>query len=155
VALGGPPAEDLVHREVTTGAENDLQQATAIARQMVGRWGMSQAVGPVSVLPQPGQEQPFGSDGIAPATRELVDREVRRLLDDCYDEAIAVLAQHRQALDQLARTLLERETLDEAEACAAAGVAPAGPAPALDAARVVGGVRGPDAAPARGLTPAG
>ncbi len=70
--------------DVTTGAENDLDQATRLARQMVGRWGMSPAIGPVSVLPPPGQEQPFGVDGAAPATKELVDREVRRLLDDCY-----------------------------------------------------------------------
>ena len=67
-ALGGRAAEEIVYGEVTTGAESDLDQATRLARQMVGRWGMSAAVGPVSVLPPPGQEQPFGVDGVAPAT---------------------------------------------------------------------------------------
>ena len=89
---------------------------------MVGRWGMSSAVGPVTVLPPPGQEQPFGLDGVAPATRELVDTEVRRLVDDCYAEAVDTLRVHRDRLDRLAHTLLERETLDEDEAYAAAGV---------------------------------
>ena len=85
-ALGGRAAEEIVYGEVTTGAESDLDQATRLARQMVGRWGMSPAVGPVSVLPPPGQEQPFGGDGVAPATKELVDEEVRRLVEDCYGD---------------------------------------------------------------------
>jgi cell division protease FtsH len=88
---------------------------------MVGRWGMSPAVGPVTVLPPQGQESPFG-DGVAPETRELVDREVRRIVDECHDEAIATLIGHRAQLDRLAHTLLEKETLDEEEAYAAAGV---------------------------------
>ena len=85
-ALGGRAAEEIVYGEVTTGAESDLDQATRLARQMVGRWGMSPAIGPVSVLPPPGQEQPFGGDGVAPATKELVDEEVRRLVEDCYGD---------------------------------------------------------------------
>jgi cell division protease FtsH len=121
-ALGGRAAEDVVYREATTGAESDLDQATQLARRMVGRWGMSPAVGPVTVLPPPGQEQPFGLDGIAPATRELVDTEVRRLVDDCYAEAVETLRSNRERLDRLAHTLLQRETLDEDEAYAAAGV---------------------------------
>jgi cell division protease FtsH len=121
-ALGGRAAEEIVYDDVTTGAENDLQQATQIARQMVGRWGMSSAVGPVSVLPPPGQEQPFVQDGVAPATRELVDTEVRRLVDGCYAEAVETLRGNRERLDRLAHTLFERETLDEDEAYAAAGV---------------------------------
>jgi cell division protease FtsH len=121
-ALGGRAAEELVYDDVTTGAESDLEQATQIARQMVGRWGMSPAVGPVSVLPAPGQEQPFGVDGIAPATRELVDSEVRRLVEDCYAEALRTLRSNRERLDRLAHTLLERETLEEDAAYAAAGV---------------------------------
>ena len=89
---------------------------------MVGRWGMSPAVGPVSVLPPPGQEQPFGGDGVAPATKELIDQEVRRLVEDCYGDAIDTLRSNREQLDRLAHTLLERETLNEDEAYAAAGV---------------------------------
>ena len=102
-ALGGRAAEDVVYGEVTTGAESDLEQATQLARQMVGRWGMSPAVGPVSVLPRPGQEQPFGLDGVAPGTRELVDDEVRRLIEGCYTEAVATLRDNRDLLDRLAR----------------------------------------------------
>src|SRR3954452_1840954 len=120
-ALGGRAAEEIVYADVTTGAESDLQQATQIARQMVGRWGMSAAVGPVSVLPPPGQEQPFGADGVAPATKELIDAEVRRLLEECQEEALETLRSNRDRLDRLAHTLLERETLDEDEAYAAAG----------------------------------
>lgn len=83
-ALGGRAAEEIVYDDITTGAENDLQQATQLARQMVGRWGMSPAVGPVTVLPPPGEEQPFGLDGVAPAPKELVYEEVRRLVEECY-----------------------------------------------------------------------
>jgi cell division protease FtsH len=122
-ALGGRAAEEIVYGDVTTGAESDLDQATRLARQMVGRWGMSSAVGPVSVLPPPGQEQPFGGDGVvAPATKGLVDDEVRRLVEDCYREAVETLRCNRERLDRLAHTLLERETLNENEAYAAAGV---------------------------------
>ncbi|MGY1625137.1 ATP-dependent zinc metalloprotease FtsH [Geodermatophilus sp. SYSU D00965] len=122
-ALGGRAAEQIVYGEVTTGAESDLAQATALARQMVGRWGMSAVIGPVSVLPPPGQEQPFGLDGVAPSTRAMVDEEVRRLAEDCFREAVETLRGNRERLDRLAHTLLERETLDEDEAYAAAGVA--------------------------------
>ncbi|MGY1706277.1 ATP-dependent zinc metalloprotease FtsH [Geodermatophilus sp. SYSU D00697] len=121
-ALGGRAAEDVVYGEVTTGAESDLDQATRLARQMVGRWGMSPAVGPVSVLPRPDQGSPFEGDGVAPATRELVDTEVRRLIEDCYTEAVGTLRDNRDQLDRLAHALLERETLDEDEAYAAAGI---------------------------------
>jgi cell division protease FtsH len=79
-------------------------------------------VGPVSVLPTTGQESPFGGDGVAPATRGLDDEEVRRLVEECSGEAVETLRGNRERLDRLARTLLERETLDEDEAYAAAGV---------------------------------
>jgi cell division protease FtsH len=122
-ALGGRAAEEVVYSDVTTGAESDLEQVTAIARQMVGRWGMSAAVGPLTVLPPGGQEAPLGTDGAAQATKDLVDREVRRIVEECHDEAVTTLLAHREQLDRLARTLVERETLDEDEAYAAAGVA--------------------------------
>ncbi|MGY1836352.1 ATP-dependent zinc metalloprotease FtsH [Blastococcus sp. SYSU DS0510] len=129
-ALGGRAAEDLVYGDITTGAENDLEQATKIARQMVGRWGMSEAVGPVSVLPDPRTEQQVGLDGNgpAPATRELVDAEVRRILDECYAQARDTLAGHRDRLERLARALLAAETLDADEAYAAAGLPERSPA---------------------------
>jgi cell division protease FtsH len=121
-ALGGRAAEEVVYDDVSTGAESDLDQVTSIARQMVGRWGMSEAVGPLTVLPPPGQESPLGLDGVAPATKELVDREVRRIADECYDEAVTILVAHRDQLDRLAHALLASETLNEDEAYAAAGV---------------------------------
>ena len=120
-ALGGRAAEEVVYADATTGAESDLDQVSSIARQMVGRWGMSPAVGPLTVLPPRGQESPFG-DGVAPETKELVDREVRRIVDECYDDAVATLIAHRENLDRLAHALLARETLDEDEAYAAAGI---------------------------------
>lgn len=107
---------------MTTGAESDLEHATEIARQMVGRWGMSPAIGPVSVLPPPGQETFLGMDGVAPATKELVDAETRRIVEECYRQAVATLSDNRDRLERLARTLLEQETLDEHDAYAAAGV---------------------------------
>jgi cell division protease FtsH len=124
-ALGGRAAEELVYGDATTGAESDLEQITNIARQMVGRWGMSDAVGLVSVLPRPGREQPLlpGLDAAAPAesTRALVDAEVRRIVDECYAKAVDRLRDNRARLDSLARALLAKETLNEAEAYAAAG----------------------------------
>jgi cell division protease FtsH len=123
-ALGGRAAEQIIYGDVTTGAESDLEQVTSIARQMVGRWGMSEAVGLVSVLPRPGNESPFPSaDANAPAesTRELVDAEVRRIVDECYAHAVERLSENRERLDSLAHALLEHETLDEKDAYAAAG----------------------------------
>ena len=122
-ALGGRAAEELVYSDVTTGAESDLDQVTGLARQMVGRWGMSEAIGPVTALPRPGQEQSiFDTAGWAEATRGLVDQEVRRIVDDCYAQALETLRTHRKNLDSLAGRLLETETLDEAEAYLAAGL---------------------------------
>jgi cell division protease FtsH len=121
-ALGGRAAEEVVYGDVTTGAENDLEHASDIARQMVGRWGMSPAIGPVSVLPPPGQETFLGMDGVAPATKELIDAETRRIVEECYGQAVATLRGSRDRLERLARTLLEQETLDEHDAYAAAGI---------------------------------
>ncbi|MDT4994898.1 MAG: cell division protease FtsH, partial [Actinoplanes sp.] len=121
-ALGGRAAEEVVFGDLTTGAESDLDQVSNIARQMVGRWGMSEAIGPVTVLPPPGSESPFGLDGTAPATKELIDAEVRRIVDECYIEAVKLLQGHRDQLSRLAHRLLEAETLDEEDAYAAAGI---------------------------------
>jgi cell division protease FtsH len=122
--LAGRAAEELVHGDVTTGAENDLEQATNIAKQMVGRWGMSDKVGMMTVLPDPRREQPLtlGGDGTSPATRELVETEARRILDQGYDQALETLRANRQRLDALVEALLRTETLDAADAYRAAGV---------------------------------
>jgi len=130
-ALGGRAAEDLVFGVTTTGAESDLEQVTRLARNMVGRWGMSDLIGPVTVLPDPALGvSPLSPDEVAPATRELVDREVRRVVEECHQIARKTLEDNRHRLDTLAAALLEHETLDAAEAYAAAGLTPpAGLAP--------------------------
>jgi cell division protease FtsH len=119
-ALGGMAAEQEVFGLVTTGAESDLENATRIARSMVGRWGMSDRIGPVSVLPSDGDARMVGvSDQLLGA----VDDEVRRLIDECYAEARLLLTENRHRLDRIAEQLLRRETLDEPEVYAAAGIA--------------------------------
>jgi cell division protease FtsH len=123
-ALGGRAAEEIIYGNVTTGAESDLEQVTRIARQMVGRWGMSDEIGLVSVLPGPMDEPTFfpgTNGGPSEATRELVDREVRRIVDECYAAAIERLREHRDQLESLSQALLEHETLDEDDAYRAAG----------------------------------
>jgi cell division protease FtsH len=124
-ALGGRAAELLVYGDLTTGAESDLEQATRIARQMVGRWGMSKSIGPVSVLPGPNDEPllfPGGNDGVSEDTRRRVDEEVRRILEECQGVALDTLRENRQRLDALTHALLERETLDELDAYRIAGI---------------------------------
>jgi len=123
VALGGRAAEEVVYGETSTGAESDIEQLTGLARQMVGRWGMSPAVGPIAVLPRDGSG-PFlpGAAETSPQTQELVDEEVRRIVDASYKEVVALLTENRDKLDSLANALLEHETLDEEDAYAAAGV---------------------------------
>jgi cell division protease FtsH len=123
VSLGGRAAEEVVYGKITTGAESDIEQLTQIARQMVGRWGMSDKVGPVAVLPRDGQGQFLpGVSETSPETQSLVDDEVRRLIDDAHAEVSQLLTEHRDQLDSLAHALLEAETLDAPEAYAAAGV---------------------------------
>jgi cell division protease FtsH len=122
--LAGRAAEELIYDDVTTGAENDLEQATGIAKQMVGRWGMSEKVGMLSALPDPRREQPLslGGDGTSPATLELVETEARRILDQGHDQALQTLRANRHRLDALVEALLRTETLDAADAYRAAGV---------------------------------
>ena len=124
VALGGRAAEEIVFAEVSTGAESDIEQLTGLARQMVGRWGMSPTVGPVAVISRDGSG-PFlpGASEVSPETQRLLDDEVRRIVADAHEEVLALLRENRQRLDSLAQALLEHETLDEDDAYAAAGVA--------------------------------
>jgi cell division protease FtsH len=124
-ALGGRAAEHLKYADTTTGAESDLEQVTAIARRMVGRWGMSEAVGPVSLLPREEQQSLMG-DGRGPSdeSRRLMDIEVRRIIEDCYEKAVELLRENRDKLDRLAATLLEHETLDQDEVYKVVGVSP-------------------------------
>jgi len=129
-ALGGIAAEELVIGVASTGAESDLQTCTAIARSMVGRWGMSERIGPVSVFPPEGDPRMLGvSEGMLDA----VAAEVRRLVDECHREATSLLTENRGRLDAIAKGLLEHETLDEAAVYAAAGI-PHGAAAVVEAA---------------------
>jgi cell division protease FtsH len=132
VSAGGRVAEEIVYGSVTTGAESDIQQVTGIARGMVARWGMSEKVGFVTVAPQQGQSPLLpGADPVSQATQELVDVEVRRIVDEELDATRELVAENRERLDRLVEALLEHETLDEVDAYAAAGIDRTGaPAPA-------------------------
>jgi cell division protease FtsH len=136
-ALGGMAAEQEIYNVITTGSESDLETVSRIARAMVGRWGMSERVGRRSVLPSDGEPRMAGvSDGLL----DTVDEEVRRITDECYAEARRLLRDNRHKLDTIVAALLARESLDEAEIYAAAGVArparrpAAAPLPAASAA---------------------
>ncbi len=119
-ALGGMAAEQVVYGVITTGSESDLEQVTSIARGMVSRWGMSERVGRLSALPSDAQ-QAYGL-AAAPQTLDVIDAEMRRIVDDCYEEARRKLRDHRGQLDALAHALLENETLEEADAYRIAGI---------------------------------
>jgi cell division protease FtsH len=123
VALGGRSAERVIYGEITTGAESDIQNLTNIARGMVGRWGMSDAIGPIAVTD--GREDGFllpGASPAAPATLETVDDETRRIVETAEREVIDLLKRERHRLDALAHALLEHETLDQTDAYRIAGV---------------------------------
>lgn len=125
VALGGRAAEKVVYGEITTGAESDIQNLTQIARGMVGRWGMSDAIGPVAVTE--GREDGFllpGGSPVSPSTQETVDKETRRIVEEAERDVIALLGRERHRLDALAHALLEHETLDQSDAYRIAEVDP-------------------------------
>jgi cell division protease FtsH len=123
VSLGGRVAEEVVYGKITTGAESDLQQLTQIARQMVGRWGMSEKLGPVTLLPSDGQGPLLpGASETSPQTEWLIDEEVHRIVDEAHSEVTQLLTKHREQLESLTHALLEAETLDAPDAYAAAAV---------------------------------
>ena len=129
VALGGRVAEEIVYDTITTGAESDIQQATQIARGMVGRWGMSREIGFVAVAPSESQGMLLpGASETSERTQQIVDDEVRRIIETAHGEVTELLQSNREKLESLAAALREDETLDEIEAYAAAGVAPSVPA---------------------------
>ena len=117
--LGGRVAEELAIGDVTTGASNDIERATKMARQMVTRFGMSDKLGPMT-LGDAGHEVFLGRDFAAnpdysPEIAFEIDKEVRRLIDEAYDKARTILQGHRAQLDQMATVLIERETIDKDE----------------------------------------
>jgi cell division protease FtsH len=118
-ALGGRVAEELVFHDPTTGASNDIEKATGMARKMVTQYGMSERVGAIK-LGSSGGEVFLGRDmgherDYSEGVAGIVDEEVRRLIEAAHDEAWEVLVEHRPVLDALVVALLEKETLNQAE----------------------------------------
>jgi cell division protease FtsH len=120
VAAAGRAAEEVAFGDFTTGAEGDIERITQVARHMVGRWGMSKKIGLVAVIPD--GDGRGGGESVSPRVRELVDEEVLRIADEAHQMVLALLTAERSKLDSLADALLERETLDEEDAYAVAGV---------------------------------
>ncbi len=112
--LGGRVAEELVIKDVSTGASNDLQRVTEIARKMVTEWGMSERVGLVTYQ----SDSPIflGRDmeahnSYSEETAGLIDEEVHKIIDEAHNRAVELLSAHRKVLDNMARVLIERETI--------------------------------------------
>jgi cell division protease FtsH len=115
-ALGGRAAEEVVIGRITTGAENDLQRVTALARQMVTRWGMSEKLGTVS-FSERGSPFAVGGETGAPTdysetTAETIDDEVDRIVRSCYARSVDLLKTHRPTLDRIAQELRRNEVID-------------------------------------------
>jgi cell division protease FtsH len=124
LATGGRAAEELVYGDETTGAENDIRQATELARSMVGRFGMSEEIGFVAVLPR---DDPWAAPSISQVsegTRQRVDEEVKRIVEGAHDDAFRLLSDNRSRLDALTQALLREETLEGPDAYKAAGLEP-------------------------------
>jgi cell division protease FtsH len=114
--LGGRASEELEYGDLTTGAQNDLEHATALARQMVCLYGMSEKVGMANCAQRAPAYLPGGSFQLqrdcSEQTAREIDEEVNKILDDCYGEAKEILAAHRADLQRVVVELLKRETLD-------------------------------------------
>jgi cell division protease FtsH len=115
-ALGGRAAEEVAIGRITTGAENDLQRATAIARQMVTKWGMSERLGMISYSER---EDPFAGTALATGSREysertasVIDEETSRIVNWAHNRAVSLLSEHRETLDRIAKSLRLYETID-------------------------------------------
>ncbi len=129
--LGGRAAERVVFNEVTTGAESDLKQATALARRMVGLWGMSDEVGPVYL--GTGEEHVFlgreivQEKAFSDATATRLDRAVRDIIEGAQERSIAMITKHRDKHEALVKALLDKETLDASEVMIILGPRPVDP----------------------------
>ena len=117
VLLGGRTAEEIALGEISTGAQNDLQRATDIARAMVTEFGMSDALGAINYdgrsaarfldIPMPNERGPYAED-----TAQMIDAEVKRILTEAHDDARRILAEHRDMLETVTRRLLEKEVME-------------------------------------------
>ena len=117
--LGGRAAEEIAFKEMTSGASNDIQRATQLARAMVIDFGMS-SLGPINLGPQTelgefGQPEWYEPTQVSQAMQEKVDNEVKKIMDESYAEALVIIKKHRKTLDKIVEKLLVKETLDKAE----------------------------------------
>ena len=116
MTMGGRAAEDLVFKRFTTGASDDLKKATELARKMVCQWGMSEKLGPLTYVEDAGhvflgrdlqQHKEFSNESM-----RMIDEEVLEILSSSYERAKKILKKYRKALESLAKTLIEQETID-------------------------------------------
>lgn len=118
VTLGGYAVEKIVFGDLTTGSSNDLQVASALARDMVTKYGMSDDIGPIALLPAGGKTM-FGSgvedNAFSEKTSEKIDLEVSKIMNTAYERVIKIIEENRKVLDAIALKLVEVETLEQAE----------------------------------------
>jgi cell division protease FtsH len=113
--LGGRAAEELVFGEVTTGASNDIDKATMVARNMVMEYGMSD-LGPINYGPQQDQIEwgrgIYEKTNISPDMQNKIDAEVKKIIDVAYKKAVVIIKKHRKKMDKVVKKLMELETID-------------------------------------------
>jgi cell division protease FtsH len=118
VMFGGRAAEELIFNEMTTGAANDISQATRIARAMVINFGMS-SLGPVFLGPQINGDDSgkawFEPNNISPEMQAKIDHEIKEITDNAHESAQKILKDNKNKLDEIAKALIEKETLEEDE----------------------------------------
>ncbi|MBC7766749.1 ATP-dependent zinc metalloprotease FtsH [Arenimonas sp.] len=118
VSLGGYVVEKTIFGDLTTGSSNDLQVASALARDMVTKYGMSDAVGPVALEPAGGRTM-FGNGveakNYSEKTNEFIDNEVSKIMNEAYGRVLEIITKHREALDGISKALVEKETLEQGE----------------------------------------
>ncbi|MYJ60652.1 MAG: cell division protein FtsH, partial [Synechococcus sp. SB0672_bin_6] len=117
--LGGRSAEEIVFGKITTGAANDLQRATDIAEQMVSTYGMSSVLGPLAYDRQTGNRFLGQTNNprraVSDATAQSIDREVRQLVDNAHNHALAILESNRESLELISQNILEKEVIEGEE----------------------------------------
>lgn len=110
--LGGRAAEQIVFKEMTTGASDDIEKATGVVRKMVMEFGMSE-LGPVNL--DMDTQSPYEQSSLSPEMAAKVDIEIKKIIDNCYKNALSVLTKSRDKLDNIAGQLLQNETIESEE----------------------------------------
>jgi cell division protease FtsH len=160
--FGGRIAEELAFGPdaVTTGASNDIERATSLARNMVTKWGLSDKLGPLTYLEESGEvflgRSVTQNKQVSDETAHVIDVEVRRVIDAAYQRARGILVEHRDKLDAMAQALIKYETIDEGQIKdVMAGRPPTPPADWDDSIGTKGGYRpAPEAGPSGAAAPA-